>query len=109
MSVGFVRWILADLRQPAERLSHTLSPRFEEAAWTEAVPPSRRGVVVDPTHPHLALPARRQAGPTSPSLAYPLPRAPPASGTAGVGSFGPPSYSALFKAHFLGQLSVSCR
>ena len=97
MSVGFVRWIFpADQRQPAERLSHTLSPRFEEAAWTEAVPPSRRGVVVDPTHPHLPLPARRQAGPTSPSLAYPLPRAPPASGTAGVGSFGPPSYSALF-------------
>ena len=43
MSVGFVRWIFpADQRQPAERLSHTLSPRFEEAAWTEAVPPTRR-------------------------------------------------------------------
>ena len=55
------------------------------------------GVVVDPTHSRLPLPARRQAGPTSSSLAYPLPRAPPASGTAGVGSFGPPSYSALFK------------
>ena len=86
LSVGSIRWIFpghvrwicpldlsADLRQPAERLSHTLSPRFEEAAWTEAVPPSRRGAVVGPTHPHLPLPARRQAGPTSPSLAYPLP------------------------------------
>ena len=59
--------------------------------------PQGGGAVVDHTHPHLPLPARRQAGPTSPSLAYPLPRAPPASGTAGVGSFGPPSYSALFK------------
>ena len=45
VSPGHVRWICpldpsADLRQPAERLSHTLSPRLEEAAWTEAVPGS---------------------------------------------------------------------
>ena len=53
LSVGSIRWIFpghvrwicpldlsADLRQPAERLSHTLSPCFEEAAWTEAVPPT---------------------------------------------------------------------
>ena len=45
---GHVRWICpldssADSRQPAERLSHTLSPRFEEAAWTEAAPPTGWG------------------------------------------------------------------
>ena len=50
VSPGHVRWICpldpsADLRQPAERLSHTLSPRSEEAAWTEAVPPTWRRAV----------------------------------------------------------------